>query len=451
MTLQLLSLPFFVGIFAIPLAGVLLDYVETKRVLAFSACVTLTGSFLLGQAPGYYPAALLFAGLQTGRLAGVLLIQRAGQGNGQDRYGKLFSIAGGLEVVGVLFALQITNLSWAEHYVAGKKCLGMCVDFKFAFHLVCPVICVLATSLSLLARVPQLCQHKDAAAAASSSLSPTNILIPRSGSGARLTYVLACFFWSGWATLFFFGAGFVTKELYVVYNPFREDLRPLGNPMLRFNLKYFANRFHSAPQPLTDDSKLSYAFTSSFAYLLLFAALLGCVLLYRITDEGHYLISRIYSDVGNNLFSANLFLPFLFATYPLKLLLNAYALSLGLCLAVQLVLPPLLVTRFVSPNALSVMAGNSRSRYLAGLLWTQNLAFLAAKHAGTFLYTSTGMLVDLAAGSYAAVFVCFAAVLFAVNLLLAGTIAAKEEELTRVKMGLLESVAPGGVDGGGQE
>ncbi len=49
------------------------------------------------------------------------------------------------------------EFSPVHNYVAGSsKCVGMCVDFKFAFHLCLPVITVLCVSLALLTRVPQV-------------------------------------------------------------------------------------------------------------------------------------------------------------------------------------------------------------------------------------------------------------------------------------------------------
>ncbi|CAD7944485.1 unnamed protein product [Amoebophrya sp. A120] len=527
---DLIAVPFFVGIGAVPIWGLVLDYLESKRTLTTATMLALVGCFALGQNPGYFSAFLLFLGVNGMRLSIAALVQQTCKSSyGQDRYGKAFCLAAALELVGVFFGLQVTNLSWAAHYVAGSsKCVGMCVDFKFAFHLCLPVITVLCVSLALLTRIPQVTvlANSSAPRSPSASLQGRQVLRPRSISGARLFYVVAAMSWCGWGALLWFGALFVTKELYLVFNVFRDDVRVLGNPML------------SSPLPLTDPGKQSFALVSHLSYTTIISSIVGCFLLLRfvfLNNRKNYLITKLYSDVGNNLLCANLLLPFLFTSYPLKFFLYCWAASLGLCLAMQLCLPPLIVTRFVDSNSLpngngeegseennsnnfistsdpsapgmvhnqatsssstagisnknridgvggpppqlgssgsssssqplpdlpshaadaasttTVKPPPSEHRHLAGLLFCQNLAIIAAKSIADNFAVADVFAASGEPPSHANCFVLFATVLFTANLLLANKLATKEEELARVKMGLAMGGGTGVGVGGRQQ
>lgn len=107
----------------------ILVLLETKRLVVFGIGYTVT------------------------KLLGLVLVwENCGYEGVADKYGPGFAAAGVLYAAGMGLALNITNVNWQTHYIpiASEGCVGFCVNLKFCFQLVLPLVTFLSCLLTLL-------------------------------------------------------------------------------------------------------------------------------------------------------------------------------------------------------------------------------------------------------------------------------------------------------------
>jgi len=192
-------------------------------------------------------------------------------------------------------------------------------------------------------------------------------------------------------------------------------------------------------QAMTDLEK-SFVFSSTLWNIILACGMCASCALFLsqgLWATGRVVVSHLY-DASNTFLAANLLATFLFIFYPRKSLVMLWAAFLGVSLALQNILPPLILTRFLvsSPAALG---GSKPGHWLGGLFCVQNACALFTLK---FLFP---FFTENILSSIGAFYVLVGALVFGVNLKYVQRIGEKEEELGFLRCGL---DAHGGLPGG---
>lgn len=355
---SILLLPCILGVFTSPLVGVLSDKVcnqYNKTFLTVATSLLLLGQYLIGQnftmesgGISRFGIFIFSLGTVVTRLAGYLLVwENCGhQGEATDKYGSGYSAAALLEVLGMILGHFTISVNWpVQAFVPGCKNQVECQNRRFAFHLVLPIITILSLTLVLLSRSASEQPKPKATAQLANNLSGVQVM---SRSGARLTSVLYFFTSSAWQLLFGFLCCYVTQDVYSERYVPRKDLLLFGNP-----------HYQSVQKSKRQESEL---FTANFWQVFLFGGLITTAIFFisTIRNSGRDTVasSKLY-DVTNTFLVATLLLGFIFAYYPYRPLMLVWALMFGLVFGLQLILPFLLVTRYIMTGPGSGIGGTN--------------------------------------------------------------------------------------------